>query len=159
MLIPLEVASFALDAGGNSPALVLREKAGARTLEFPIGPFEASAMALEWFTVAWEKPQTIQLCKTLIEQLGAAVDKIVLFRGVNAAVAARLCLVQNGLARTIECRPGDAVSLVLRCGRPIFAEESLLDPPAGTASSLESDTLRAAISATDTVEFGRYTLE
>jgi hypothetical protein len=159
MLIPVEVASFALDAGNNSPVLLLRESAGGRMLEIPIGPFEASAIALQWFNLSWEKPQTIDLCGTLIAELGASVDKVVLFRGPNASASARLCLMQGGQARTVECRPGDAVSVAIRCCRPILAEESMFARSARAEPRLERDELRAAISNTDTVEFGRYYLE
>ena len=159
MLIPVEVASFALDAGTSAPVLLLRECAGGRTLEIPIGPFEASTIALQWFNVSREKPQTIDLCGTLIVQLGASVDKVVLFRGPNASASACLCLVQGGQARTVECRPCDAVSVAIRYSRPILAEESMFAGSARTEPRLKRDELRAAISNTDTVEFGRYYLE
>jgi hypothetical protein len=47
MLIQVEVASFAVDPGRNTPVIILKEVSGERTLPVPIGPLEASAIAIE----------------------------------------------------------------------------------------------------------------
>jgi hypothetical protein len=159
MLVPVEIASFTLDASGNFPVLVLKESSGARSLEIPISPLEAGALALQSLEVPLEIPQTIQLCKSLIVELGARPEKAVLLKNEQSTVIARLHLTHQGKTIIIECRPGDALSLSARCTIPVFAEESLFSTPGGADPSVDNNALRAAILNTDTIEFGRYHLE
>jgi bifunctional DNase/RNase len=159
MLVPVEISSFTLDAGGSFPVLVLKESSGTRILEIPISPLEAGALALQSLDVALDIPQTIRLCKSLIVELGAHPEKAVLVKNEKSAVIARLHVTHQGKTIIIECRPGDALSLSAQCSIPLFAEESLFTMPGGADPSVDNDALRAAILNTDTIEFGRYHLE
>jgi uncharacterized protein len=158
MLIQVEIASFALDASRNTPVIVLKEVNGERSLPIPVGPLEASAIAIETLEVVPEKPLTIDLVKKLIEQLGGKLRRVVITDLIENSLQARAQIVTGSGVIIIDCRPSDAIALSLRCGADIFVDDKVLDRTiSGTVSVKEK--LRRRIRSLDTIEFGKYFLE
>ncbi|HLV30376.1 MAG TPA: bifunctional nuclease family protein [Chitinispirillaceae bacterium] len=158
MLIQVEVFSFAVDPARNSPVIILKETSGDRTLPVPIGPLEASAIAIESLKVTPEKPLTIDLTKIIMEQLGGVLTRAVIYDIIDQSLQARLQITDNNTMIFIDCRPCDALAMALRCDTPIFVNDAVLEKSSAENSS-ETDKLRKNISSTDTTEFGRYFLE
>jgi bifunctional DNase/RNase len=158
MLVQMEISSFALDPGRNTPVIILREKGGERTLPVPIGPLEAGAIAIESLEVTPEKPLTIDLAKLILEQLGGRLHHVVIHDVINQSLQARLHLVSERGTGIIDCRPSDAIALGMRCGAALFVEEDILKKDTDEAES-PSKTLRARLRSMDTIEFGSYFLE
>ena len=158
MLVQVEIASFAMDPSRNSPVIVLREISGERSLPVPIGPLEASAIAIESLKVSPEKPLTIDLTRIIMEQLGGALTRVVIYDIVEQSLQARIQVVDGVSMIFIDCRPSDAIALALRCGAPIFVDDEVLEKVAGR-SLTDQEKLRRNITSTDTTEFGRYFLE
>lgn len=158
MLIQVEVASFAVDPGRNSPLIILKEVSGVRTLPVPIGPLEASAIAIESLKVTPEKPLTIDLVKIILEQLGGVLSRVVIYDIIEQSLQARLQLTHDNCMLFIDCRPSDAIALAMRCTTPIFVKEIVFEKNSPGKVS-EQDKLRRSISSIDTTEFGRYFLE
>src|SRR6266404_5137683 len=77
--VEVEVRGVELDPTTGSPVVQLVEKGKAgRELPIWIGPFEAQAIALELHGVAAPRPLTHDLMKTLVERLGAKLDRVVI---------------------------------------------------------------------------------
>lgn len=158
MLIQVEVASFAVDPGRNSPLIILKEVSGTRTLPVPIGPLEASAIAIESLKVTPEKPLTVDLAKIILEQLGGVLSRVVIYDMIEQSLQARLQIAHDNSMIFIDCRPCDAIALAMRCATPIFVNDTVLEM--NTPGKLsERDKLKRSISSLDTTEFGRYFLE
>ena len=158
MLVQVEVSSFAVDPNRNTPLLVLKETGGSRSLVLPIGPLEASTIAMESLKVATEKPLTIDLVRIVMEQLGGTLSRVVISDLVDQTFLAYLLIGAEGSAVSIDCRPCDAIALALRCKKPLFVNDVVFDKLQGKVLS-EKETIRKNISSIDTVEFGRYILE
>jgi hypothetical protein len=158
MLIQVEVASFAVDPGRNSPLVILKEISGSRTLPVPIGPLEASAIAIESLKVVPEKPLTIDLARIILEQLGGVLSRVVIYDMIEQSLQARLQVAHENSMIFIDCRPSDAIALAMRCSTPIFVSDSVLEKNIPGKVS-EQEKLRRNISSLDTTEFGRYFLE
>ena len=158
MLIQVEVTSFAIDPSRNSPVLILKEVSGSRSLPVPIGPLEASTIAMESLKVSPEKPLTIDLVKIIIEQLGATLNRVVIYDQVDQSFFAHLQVSCGKSVISIDCRPCDAIALALRCKKPIFVKDHVLEKQNGKVLS-EKEKIRKNISSIDTTEFGRYILE
>lgn len=158
MLIQVEVASFAVDPGRNSPLIILKEVNGIRTLPVPIGPLEASAIAIESLKVTPEKPLTIDLARILLEQLGGILSRVVIYDMVEQSLQARLQVAHDNCMIFIDCRPCDAIALAMRCSTPIFVNDAVLEKNIPGKVS-DQDKLRRSISSIDTTEFGKYFLE
>ncbi len=158
MLVQVEISSFAIDPNRNSPVLILKEISGNRSLPVPIGPLEASTIAMESLKVSPEKPLTIDLLKIVIEQLGATLNRAVIYDQIDQTFYAHLQIGSGNSVISIDCRPCDAIALALRCKKPLYVKANVFDKQAGKDLS-ERDIIRKSISSIDTTEFGRYILE
>jgi bifunctional DNase/RNase len=158
MLVQVEVTSFAIDPNRNSPVLILKEVSGSRTLPVPIGPLEASTIAMESLKVSPEKPLSIDLVKIMIDQLGGTLNRSVIYDQVDQTFFAHLQISTGNSVISIDCRPCDAIALALRCKRPLYVKDCVFDKQLGKAVS-EKEMIRKNISSIDTTEFGRYILE
>jgi uncharacterized protein len=158
MLIQVEIASFAVDPNRNSPLLVLKETGGARSLAIPMGPMEASTIAMESLKVATEKPVTIDLVRLVMEQLGGELNRILISDYLEGSFLSLLQIGTNGSVVSIDCRPCDAIALAMRCKKPIFVKDRVFDKINGRLMT-EKEIVKKNISSIDTTEFGRYILE
>jgi bifunctional DNase/RNase len=159
MLIKLEFAAFAVDPDKNIPVLFLREIGGVRMLPVPVGPLEASAIALETIKVKAQKPLTIDVAKSILEQFGGTLSRVIFLWDALRQLAARLEIKGPDKPRSIECRPSDAIALALRCKAPLYVHEEVLENYSCTKEESEEDKLRNHIASLDTLEFGTFHLE
>src|SRR5262249_11255297 len=125
--IEVEVKTVRLDPGTGSPVVQLVEKGGrGRDLPIWIGPLEAQAIALELDGVTMPRPSSHDLMKSLVEALGARVDRVVVSELVHDTYLARVELERaEGQHATVDARPSDAIALALRLRRPIFVEPTV----------------------------------
>jgi bifunctional DNase/RNase len=159
MLVPVEVASFAIDPSRNTPLVILKESGGSRSIAISIGPLEASAIAIKSLDVAPSRPLTIDLARVLMEELGGSLDKAVVYDFRDHTFYAHLHVVARNRAHVIDCRPSDALALALRCGRPILVDDAVFDKDQPNRHQSEKETVRQTIANLNTLDFGRYFLE
>jgi uncharacterized protein len=160
MLVLMDVISFGVDPSRNSPVLLLKESGGPRTLAVPIGPFEASALAMSTLGVTVEKPMAIDVAKLVLEGLGGTVDRLVIGEGAEAqSLIGRLHIYSaRGLA-LLDCAPSHGIVLALRCEAPVFVFDHVLDKRQGEESASPAEMLRRHIASLDTIDFGCYHME
>jgi hypothetical protein len=77
-MIELNLVGVRLELPTNSPIVLLREREGRRYLPIWIGQNEAQAIALAQQGVATPRPLTHDLMKSLLDETGVAVDRIVI---------------------------------------------------------------------------------
>ncbi len=159
MLIPVEVASFAIDPSRNTPLVILKENSGSRSIAISIGPMEASAIAIKSLDVAPSRPLTIDLARIIMEDLGGRLEKVVVYDYIEDTFYAHLHIMANNRMYVIDCRPSDALALALRCKQAVFVEESVFGKNSPEQHRSDRDMLRQSISSMDTFDFGRYYLE
>ena len=160
MLVRMEFAAFGVDPSKNSPALVLRESGGKRTLSLAVGPLEASAVAIDSLGVPVDKPMGIDLTRAVLRSLGGRVERLVLAVGQEpGSISAQLHVIGPGGLLLIDCAPSHGVVLALRCEAPVFAFERLLEAAAGSGKQSPAEALRRHIASLDTVDFGTYYVE
>ncbi len=123
----MTIESIRLSLNSYQRIAILREKDTDRYLTIWIGPYEAESISLRLHDVTPPRPQTHDLLVSVIEQLGAKVQYILLNDLARDTYFARIVLDVNGNAVEIDARPSDAISLAVRAGAPIYAEESVLD--------------------------------
>jgi uncharacterized protein len=159
MLVLLDVVSFAVDAQRGIPVVVLKEASGERSFTVPVGPVEASAIAIRSLDITPDKPMTIDLVKLVMERLGGTLERVVIFDYVNGAFQTRLQIVSGSTVHAVNCTTSDAIALALRCSAPLFAAEEVFDKSRSGDKPSPAEALRQSISSTDTMEFGRHYLE
>ena len=74
-----------------------------------------------------QRPMTHDLLDSIIENLGASVDKIVVSELKEDTFYAKIIVNCDGKISEIDARPSDAIALAVRTGASIFAEESVLE--------------------------------
>jgi uncharacterized protein len=123
----VEIKGLMLDPSSNVPIVILRDTESQLFLPIWIGVFEANAIALRIEGVEPPRPMTHDLLRSVLEQLGASVQKVVISDLKESTFFALIHVLQNGVATAIDARPSDAIALALRADAPIFVLRSVLD--------------------------------
>jgi len=139
-MIEMELIGVRVELPTNAPIVMLRETDGdRRVLPIFIGGPEATAIAYALEKIATPRPMTHDLMKTLLDDLGASIDRIVVTDLSEGTFYAELHLSRNGDTYQVSSRPSDAIALAVRMGTPIFAEESVLDEAGYTVGEEDED--------------------
>jgi hypothetical protein len=135
----MELLGVRLEMPANTPVVVLREQLDeARVLPILIGNWEAKAIHDALEGISPPRPLTHDLAITLIQTLGATLERVVLTEVREHTFYAQLHLRSAQGESVVDCRPSDAIALATRTDSPIYAEEALLDA-AGVAAPDEAD--------------------
>lgn len=127
MLVEMVVESVRVNLQTYQRVVVLKEKSSERYLPIWIGNNEADAIVIQLQNVPVPRPQTHDLLKSVIGELGAKVTRIVVNDLENDVFFARVSIDIDGRHVEIDSRPSDAIALAVRVQAPIFAEDTVLD--------------------------------
>jgi bifunctional DNase/RNase len=159
MLIPVEITSFAIEPQKCTPLIILKELGGSRSIAVPVDPAEASAIAMHSLQVKSDKPLAVDLVKIVMEQFGAALYRVVISDVSEGAFSACVVIRAPAALKVIDCRPGDAIMLAIKCAAPIFVKEAVFVKLGSSSGLSEEDELKAYVRSVDVTEFGKYVLE
>ncbi|MGH2511194.1 MAG: bifunctional nuclease family protein [Candidatus Limnocylindrales bacterium] len=140
-LVEVVVESVRVHMRSGNHVVILKERERERYLPIWIGPWEANAIAMRLQGVSPERPLSHDLFSTILEQLGATIERVVIASLAEETYLARLILRSTDQTHEIDSRPSDAIALAVRAGAPIFASEAVLDragvsPDAAVVASL-----------------------
>lgn len=110
--------------------VVLVETDGPRYLPIWIGADVADAIALQVQGVEMARPLTHDLLCSVIEVLGAQIDRVLINDIHDNTFFARIIFDVAGRYAEVDSRPSDAIALAVRVNCPIFVEESVLEEAA-----------------------------
>src|SRR6185436_13576499 len=88
---------------------------------------EADAIAVELQEVTVARPLTHDLLRSVIGELGATVQSILVNDLHDDTFFARIVMDVNGRYVEVDSRPSDALALAVRVKAPIFVDESVMD--------------------------------
>ncbi|MGE0680639.1 MAG: bifunctional nuclease domain-containing protein [Candidatus Binatia bacterium] len=125
--VEVEVRQVGFDHLSNSPVVILQDKNSTKTMPIWIGIAEAQAIALQLQGMLPPRPLTHDLVKTILEQVGVEVDRVLVSELKGSTYYARICLMNGKNPMEVDSRPSDAIALALRFHRPIFVERSLFE--------------------------------
>ncbi len=138
-MVEMDLVAVRIELPGNTPVVLLREsEAPNRLLPIFIGQPEATAIAFALDGVETPRPMTHDLLRTVLAELNAPVDRVVVTSLSEGTFFAELHLTAAGRPHRISCRPSDAMALAVRVGCPIFVEEAVLDE-AGMAEPVDEE--------------------
>lgn len=126
-MVEMVVESVRVNLQNYHRVVVLKQKDSDRYLPIWIGNNEADAIVIQLQNVTVPRPQTHDLLKSVIIQLGARVERIVVSDLSDDVFYARILLDMNGRHVEVDSRPSDAIALAVRVKAPIFVEESVLE--------------------------------
>jgi len=125
----VEVSVWRLARDPEDNDVVLLRDASGRRLPIWIGQWEALAI---WMKLARNsgsfvrRPMTHDLFATVLERLGANLERVVVDDYSNCTYYAKLHLRLNGQTFAVDCRPSDGIALALRAGAPIMVAEEVM---------------------------------
>jgi uncharacterized protein len=158
-MIEVVVSRLGMDPGSQAYVVILQEKGGARLLPIWIGQTEAESIVAHMHNIKRPRPNTHDLCRSLIVGMGAVLRRIEITRVENNTYYGEIHLERGGTIARIDSRPSDAIAIALRFDAPMFASESLLVLPEEDEDEEESKTSFAAPSASDTSELSAEQLK
>ncbi len=127
-MTPMELVGVRVEIPANTPMVLLQEQAGEqRLLPIYIGSPEASSIHYALEGIDPPRPLTHDLFITVVEQLGARLEKVVVTEVLDHTYYAELHLRVGDDEQVVSSRPSDAIALAVRCQAPLFASDALLD--------------------------------
>ena len=127
-MIEMVVHGVTLDPVSQMPIVVLKAKDNEEVLlPIWIGIFEADSIVRQLQNIEPPRPMTYELTKSIIESVGAKLEKIIISDLRDSTYYAELHILQGNNIIVIDSRPSDAINLALRFEAPIFVEEEVLE--------------------------------
>lgn len=142
MLIEMFIKGLMIDPVTNMPIVILRDEAGERTLPIWVGPVEANAIALQVENVEPPRPMTHDLLRSVLGDLGARLERVVISDLQEGTFFAYLQLRRDDETLFVDARPSDALALSLRTKAPVFVETSVMDRARSVDTTEQADNER-----------------
>jgi hypothetical protein len=114
----------------------LSEVGGTRSFPIVIGMTEACAIERRRKGCSVERPQTHDLLTTIIDELGATVDRIEIVSLQEETFFAKIILRRGQKEIEIDARPSDAIAIAVACNAPMFAAEEVVAAASAAPSKL-----------------------
>ena len=144
-MTPLELVGVRIEVPANTPMLLLQESSGdRRLLPIYIGTPEAQSIHTAIEGIEPPRPLTHDLFVTVLDQVGAHLDRVVITEVRDHTFYAELHFTLDEAEHTVSARPSDAVALAVRSGVQLFANEALLDEAGQPAEVVEDEAEESA---------------
>lgn len=159
--LQVEIKGLMLDPSSNVPIVILRDIQSQLFLPIWIGVFEANAIALRLEAIDPPRPMTHDLLRSMVDQLGGTVEKIVISDLRESTFFAMIHVRNNDRSLAIDARPSDAIALALRTESPIFVLRSVLDKAQAVdlaAEASDEEKLKKWLEEISPEELGKYTM-
>lgn len=127
-LLPCYLSHILLEEQGDQQVIFVTEKDGVRRIPIVIGPLEATAIDRAVKGTRFPRPLTHDLLLNLIQTLGHQLSEVRIVELREGTFFAELLLTSDsGSTITIDCRPSDAIALLVRVpGTPLLVSEDVL---------------------------------
>lgn len=128
-MIEMQLSRIVIRETSDQQSLHLKEKDGERQFPIVIGIFEAVAIDRRIRDRKTPRPMTHDLMASLVQSLGARLDRVVISDLKNNTFYAKLVVARVPSGETIEvdARPSDAIALAVHLDAPIFVEERVIE--------------------------------
>src|SRR5262245_51236520 len=123
----MTVGGLTLDPVTKTPIVILKDGDNKLNLPIWIGLLEATAIATELEGIKMARPMTHDLLRNVLGDLDATLDRVEITDLRENTYFAVLHLSVQGVARAVDSRPSDAISLALRTKSPIYVARRVLE--------------------------------
>jgi len=120
MDVEVELSRIIINEASDQQIIVLKERHGPRTLPIIIGIVEIFAIDRRLKGVNPPRPMTHDLLDSIIENLGAEVERIIITDLKQHTFYAKIVLSLNGRTVEVDSRPSDAIALSVRSNAAIY---------------------------------------
>lgn len=126
-MIEMDFFELRLDESGADQIVILKEKDGDRMMPILIGYYEAQSIHLALNDIHIQRPLTHDLAASIVQALGASIDRIVVTDLRDSTFYARIYFSTPSGSADVDSRPSDAIALAVRASAPIFVAREVLD--------------------------------
>lgn len=123
MDIEVELSRILINETSDQQIILLKEKHGGRSFPIIIGIVEIFAIDRRIKGIKTPRPMTHDLLASVIDSLGAKIEKIVINDLREHTFYARIHLAIEGKVIEVDSRPSDAIALGVASNTPIFVAE------------------------------------
>jgi uncharacterized protein len=134
-MVEMSVDSVRISVENSQRVVILKDREGDRYLFIWIANPEAYSIAMELQGSSPPRPLTHDLLKTIILELGAKVERVVINDLVDDIFYARILMDVDGRHVEIDSRSSDAIALAVRLKAPIFVADKVMESASVTLSS------------------------
>ena len=127
MEMEAELSRIIINEMSDQQVIVLKERHGDRSFPIVIGIVEIFAIDRRLKGIKPARPMTHDLLASVIENLGAKIEKIVISDLRHHVFYATLHLSLNGRKIEIDSRPSDAIALGAALEAPIFVADHVFE--------------------------------
>ncbi len=125
-----ELSRIIINEASDQQIIVLKERHGPRSFPIVIGIVEIFAIDRRLKGIKPPRPLTHDLLASVIEGLGAKVEKIVINDLRNHTFYAKIFLTLDGRTVEIDSRPSDAIAISTATSAPIYVAEHVFEEAA-----------------------------
>jgi hypothetical protein len=122
-----ELSRIIINETSDQQIIVLKERYGPRSFPIVIGIVEIFAIDRRLKGIKPPRPLTHDLLASVIEGLGAKVERIVINDLRNHTFYAKILLSLDGRTVEIDSRPSDAIALSTATNAPIYVAEHVFE--------------------------------
>ncbi|MBV9690519.1 MAG: bifunctional nuclease family protein [Ktedonobacteraceae bacterium] len=144
-MVEMTVESVRLNLATQQRVVILKATKQERYLFIWIAHPEAYAIAVELQGTTSPRPQTHDLLKNVISELGAKFVSIIISDLIEEVFYARIVLDVDGRHVEVDSRPSDAIALAVRARTPIFVDEDVLERAGMTLEQNEDQPQRSKV--------------
>ena len=126
-MVEMSVDSVRISVENSQRVVILKDREGDRYLFIWIANPEAYSIAMELQGSTPPRPLTHDLLKTVILELGAKVERVVINDLVEDIFYARILMDVDGRHVEIDSRSSDAIALAVRLKAPIFVADKVME--------------------------------
>ncbi|MFC1738008.1 bifunctional nuclease family protein [Planctomycetota bacterium] len=127
MDVEAELSRIIINENSDQQIIVLKERHGQRSFPIVIGIVEIFAIDRRLKGINPPRPMTHDLLDSVIKELGAKIEKIVINDLRNHTFYAKLHLNINGQKVQVDSRPSDAIALGAAANIPIYVAEHVFE--------------------------------
>ncbi|NKB80497.1 MAG: bifunctional nuclease family protein [Nitrospirales bacterium] len=125
-LIPLIVHGVLVDPNTDTQIVILRDETNTEVLPIWVGATEGTSIRLALEGIIPPRPMSHDLITSFMDHLGTTVKQVVVTDVKNNTYYATIHLSVNGMERTVDARPSDAIALALRAKIPVCVTQEIL---------------------------------
>lgn len=132
-VIQMELSRIIISEINEQQVIYLKEVGGERTFPILIGIFEATSIDRRVRGYASPRPLTHDLIVSVVENLGAEFQDVVINALKEHTYYAKLRVRHEGEVVEIDARPSDAIAVAVTCQPtlPIYVDEEVLEDVLG----------------------------
>ena len=127
MEVEVELSRIIINETSDQQIIVLKERQGTRAFPIVIGIVEIFAIDRRLKGIKPPRPMTHDLLASVIDSLGARVERIVIDDLRDHTFYAKIHLSIDGRTVVVDSRPSDAIALCAAIEAPIYVAEHVFD--------------------------------